>query len=426
MPAFGQTYTNSSLSYEGTITRSNDDGTGRMHYIKTGPTSGCFLYGLTYGGNNPYFNARQITGYNINDFTVFNDTVYFCGEDSSGVGFYGWTSAQNDQNFSWTFHIYKLRDNFLRYVTDVRHIKVFRSGEDLNVLLIGTYKYQLFLSPIKSYSSLIHVQNNSTCTMAYSSVAYFDDVAILDDYVATIERKGARDTSREGHYLRLLNKNQFSLNDALFDTYYGWSIVPSIGHVRLQSVDTNRFVSVYRDDTAYFFNAYSVNNGSLVLHKYYKVLTNTIPDIGDVAYSSTSKTMVILHNIDTVGTAMFYDCSSFPNITLTNSYYPYIGHVPGNYQQDIQTRLLSVTKSFFITGISDNKVVFWNTSAANCKRARQLSIVPLDAGILVDDEPTDRTTMTITHSTFSKPYLGFIVSTKCQGFVPGTGDSGQK
>ena len=425
MSAVGQTYTGTSTCY-GTITRNDDVSGKRMHYIKTGPTSGWFVPGFIYGGNNPYSEIREVSGYNINDFTIFNDTVYFCGEDSSGVGFYGWTSTQNDQNFQWTFHIYKLRDNFLRYVTDVRHIKVFRSGQDLNVLLIGTYKYQPFLNPVKLYSSLIHVQNNNTCTMAYSSATYFEDVAILDDYVATIERKGGRDYSREGHYLRLLNKSQFTLNDTLFDIYYSWDMVPSIGHVRLQGMDTNRFVSVYRNDTAYYFNVYSVNNGDLVFHKYYKVLTNTMPDIGDVAYSSSSRTLVVLHNIDTSGTAMFYNCSSFPNITLANSSYPYIGYVPGNNQLDKQTRLLSVTRNFFITGISADNVVFWNTSASNCQRQRQMSVVSLDEEIHKDHEPISSATMTVSHSTFMKGYTMFGVSTKCQSFSPGTGDEDEE
>ncbi|MCR4811190.1 MAG: hypothetical protein K5867_01150, partial [Bacteroidales bacterium] len=187
--------------------------------------------------------------------------------------------------------------------------------------------------------SIFHVKNNSTCTLAWGEVEAFDDVEILDNYVVTVERKADRFPNNYGQYMRVLNKTSFSLYDNLFDFYYDWDQRTTTAPVQLQAVGDNRFVSVYPYDTAYYFNAYSVSSGNISLHKYYTVPTGIQPTIGDVAYNSYDKTLAILLNIDTMGTAMFYNCTSYPTITLTTSKYPKIGSANPPYE----TRLLSLT-----------------------------------------------------------------------------------
>jgi len=408
-PAVGQTYISSNPGNSSVITRSNDVGNKRMHYVKTGPTSGRFLSGLVLGGNNSYFSSRDISGYNINDFTIFNDTVYFCGEDASGVGFYGWVKPSG---LTWTYNIYKLYNNSAITSSDISRIRVFRSGQDLNVLLIGAYHQ----SSSVAYRSIFHIKNHSTCAVAYSSVEYFEDIALLDDYVVTIERKKTRDYPHEPHYMRVLNRTSFTLYDALFDYYSFWNTgIESVGNVRLQATDGNNLVSVYCKDTAYHINAYSVNSsGILYLHKYYTIPTDTLPTIGDVAYNNYDKTMAILHNLDTVGTAMFYDCTSFPNITLLDAKYPTIWY--SSLQNE--PKLLSVTRkptsNFVITGVLDDRITFWNTQSVYCGLPRQLSMTSTESSVSTTYGETTKSTLNIHNSSFALSGIGFYyITTMC-------------
>lgn len=404
-PTFGQSYYGNAYSEE-TITRSNSVGSNRMHYVKTGPTSGVFLLGLTSGGNPQYFSSYHISGYNINDFMIFNDTIYICGEDDHGIGFYGWTSGANTD---WTFHIYRLYDNEKTFMTNVSRIRVFRSGQDLNVLLIGLYK----LGGNYTYGSILHAKNNSMCTIAYANGDFFNDIAILDGYVVTIEQKGGK---ADGHQMRVLHKVPFSLYDTLFDTYYAWGQVQSFGRLWFQATDNNSLVSVYRDGVGYYINTFSVNSGSLVFHNYNSIATSAMPDINDVAYNSYSKTLAILHNIDTVGTASFFDCTLFPNITLSYSSCP---RIYGLGWSDPQTRLFSVTRlplssNFVVSGICQNRSVFWNTTSQDCQTYRQFSSTPASANIDHFLWATARTTIKMDYQTYKTPLEQYEVATGCE------------
>ena len=412
MPTFGQTYISQSSGMYGTITRSNDAGNKRYHYVKTGPTSGKFLWGLTFGTGNPNFSFCNITGYDIKDFTVFNDTVFFCGNDANGVGFYGWVKPA----LQWTFHIYRLYTSDTR-ITNVTRIKAFRSEQYMNILLIGTYHS----SDSHQYRSLLHVKNFTTCTLAYGDPNYFEDVALLDDYVVTVSRKKTRQYPHEPRYLRVLNRSQFSLYDPLFDYYSAAMnsqsslVIESVGDVRLQPVGGNRFVSVYYNDSAYYFDAYTVASDILNLHKYYTVPTGTLPNIGDVAYNQSDNTLAILHNIDTVGTAAFYDCSLFPNISLSGAWTPFIAlTIPLTH-----TKLLSVTKrpssKFVITGITGNKAVFWNTANTSCQLPQPISLSSVNSVCNRALGAVHKTTMSVHISSFNS-IIGnnFTVITKCE------------
>lgn len=401
MPAFGQTYVGNASNCIGTITRSNDNGTKRMHYVKDGPTSGCFLSGLTSSGNQTYFGSHTISGYDIKDFTVFNDTLYICGQDADGDGFYGWARPTG---VTWTFYMYKLRNSAI----NISKIRVFRSGQDLHVLLVGTYCINMFLS----YRSVFHVKNNSICTVAYHVDEYFEDIAVLGNYVVTIARKGARDLLHEPHYLRVLHKNLFTLGDTLFDNYYAWHHgTESVGSVRLQATGADRFVSVFCRDSAYYINAYTVDsNGLLTHHKKYTIPTGTPPTIGDVAYNSTDSMLVILHNIDTVGTAAFYNCTSFPNMTLSNSQYPDISFNQG-------PKLLSVTRrptsNFVISGICQNRFVYWDTRT--CEMRRELFATSSSAGDGRLTWAPTRDTIYMRQRTYASPSGMYPVEPDCAG-----------
>ncbi len=411
MPAFGQIYMSSNGNNTAIITRSDDASGNRMHYVKTGATAGVFLHSLTLGGNSPYFGGHSVSGYNINDFTIFNDTVYFCGEDTSGIGFYGWTSATG---FNWTLNIKKLYSSGLATSYDMSRIKVFRSGSDLNVLLIGTYQQ----NGSRPFRSLFHIKNNNTCTVAYGDVEYFEDIALLDDYVVTIERKKSMKYDHAPRYLRVLGRNSFTLYDPLFDFYYfNYGEIESVGDVRLQTTGSNRLVAVYCRDSAYYINTYTVNfSGILSLHRYYSIATTSLPTIGDLAYNSTDNTLVVLHNVGTAGTAMLFNCSSFPLLSLTGSYIPYLtdSHSP---LLPVQTRLLSVTRKpssgYVITGLYGGKSVFWNAQNSGCQFSVLKTATSTVSSAVKSRGATHRVSLEMVSSTVTAVIGSFNLSTPC-------------
>lgn len=240
---------------------------------------------------------------------------------------------------------------------------------------------------------------------------------MLDDYVVALARKKTRDYPHEPHYMRVLNKNSFTLYDTLFDYYHcNLNGIESVGNVRLQATGANRLVSVYCKDTAYYVNAYSVNSsGILSLHKYYTIDTDTLPTIGDVAYNNSTGVLAVLHNIDTFGTARFYDCTAFPNITLSSSTYPYIEFVYPT--GPIQTKLSSVTKTassiFVVTGLSGNKPVFWNGNSTTCRIQRQFSMTSIESSCNRFLGATHRTTLNTGYSTFTSGFSSFMATRKC-------------
>ena len=410
VPVFGQTYMKANEYSKGVITRSNEAGGKCMNYVKSTNTSGYFMSELVDGNSSCTYNAHPISGYDISDFTIFNDTLYICGEDANGVGFYGWTSVPNALNANWTFHIYKLYDNSSTFINQLLRIRVFRSGTDLNVLLIGMYRQ----SGANSYSSILHVKNNNVCTLAYLTVECFYDFAILGDYVVTIEEKGGI-RNHNGHYMRVLNKNAFSLYDVLFDYSYSYGQIQSVGRLWLQAADGNNFVSVYRDEMGYYFNAFSVSGGNLLFHKYYAVATSIMPTIGDVAYNNQNKSLAILHNEDTSGTVSIFNCTSFPNITLSDARYPSINNVG----TDPQTKLLSVAKipgstEFVIGGVFHDHPVIWKTASEICKVQRQISVTSTNSVIDGSTWVANRTTMTLNQSTYTSYHEYGIWGINCQ------------
>ena len=412
VPAIGQTYISTATQCEGTISRRSDTGSRRVHYLKTGPADGFFVAGSSLTiGNNIHYPRYLLNGYNVNDFTFCNDTVYFCGEDTAGIGFYGWISAQNmGIEIIWTYHFYRLYDDDDTYVTDVRHIEAFRSGGSLNVLLIGTYNHNGVLSK----KSLIHVKDNSACTLAWGSVDAFDEVVVLDDYVVTANRKASRDNGHYAQYMRVLSKTPFTLYDSLFDYYSNWAERTTEGFVSAQGVGGNRLATAFYSDTAYYVNTFTVDSGILALHNCYTVATSAMPSIGDMAYNGSDSTLVILHNIDTVGTALFFDCSAFPVLSISRSEYPSLSFIGA-------PTLLSAAKrssdSYIVTGIMNGHPFSWNTQS--CGIQRQNTITGIETGISRALGATQRTTIGIQYNTSNENPEYFSVVPQCPGFIFG-------
>lgn len=355
MSVSGQTYVSTgSDTCIATISR-NPAGNSIAHYMKTGPYSGKILVSPVAQSGGISFRAIPVTNYNISDITILGDTVFFCGDDTAGIGFYGWCKKQSGMypmNPPYDFNIYRLYSGDSIRVTDVSRIRVFRSGSDLNVLLVAKCYEKGIIK-----SSIVHIKNNLTCKAAYGG-EHFDDVEILDDYVVAVGRKSGNDNQYQTHHMRVLNKNAFSLNDFLFMYYYCWDVRPALGRMLVQKIRGNGAVSVYRGTDGFYFNTLTVNGGILQLHRYYMAHTpEYFIGVSDVEYNNVDSTLLIVHNEDTIGIASKYDCSSFPTATYVSSYkadFRYMGY---------RDTLLSVAKmsssGFYVTGIKNKKMALW-------------------------------------------------------------------
>lgn len=354
MPVFGQTdiSTGSDVCLSA-ISRYQTGGFHPVHYMKTGPYSGNLIVSYNY----PTVIALPVLHRNINDICVVGNTIFFCGEDTSGNGYYAVCEGVGLNPSIFNARYFKLYNLNEEYITSAQRIRVFCEGSDTNVLLIGNY-----LNKVQNFnkSAIIHIKNDTACTVSYGSVEHFDDVEILDDYVVTVARKGIGGPLHEPHYMRVLNKSSFSLYDTLFNYYYGWDRRESISRILLQKTVENGLVSVYHTDNyGYFFNTYTVNSaGILQLYNYTNVVPQDYPlKVCDVSYNTSSSTLSIAHNSDTMGYVSLFGCSLFPTVSNTNSYKL---SFPNMNDRDTLTSITRKSPSgFYISGIKNNKMLLW-------------------------------------------------------------------
>lgn len=360
-----QTYVFNNNNCTGSITRKV--GGRHYYYMKTGANSGEFF---SHDPSTTILTVNKYNGYNVQDFTIVGDTIYICGEDASGKGFYGWTKTTGSFFSAWKFNIYKLYDSESVYVTDVKRIRVFKSNSNIHVLLIGRY---VDTAGHLNRNSIIHIKNNNQCNVAYSSVEHFDDVAVLDEYVVTIERKTDKNYISDPQYMRVLHKNNFSLSDTLFDYLSSWVYRRSIDRMFLQSIGSNKLVSVFNEDTAYYMNTYSVVNDTLQFHKCHVIHTDTVPTIQDVSFNDQTNDILVVHGNDTSSIASTYNCIVFPILTWVSSASPSIN----NTSLSPYTSLSSVTPrsntDFVVTGANQNRLVVWWKSGCNLTREHSMT-----------------------------------------------------
>ena len=417
MPVFGQTYISTGPDVcLSTISR-NPTGSYPVHYMKTGPYSGKIMFNFTNVNGVYSFKTLPITNYNVNDLTVVGNTIFFCGEDSLSTGFYGVCKRGSGVNPPYYIRIYKLYNADVDYITSVQRIRVFCDGADTNVLLIGNYlhKVQNF-----NKSAIVHIKNNSVCTVSYGSVEHFDDVEVLDDYVVAVARKGGGGLRHEPHYMRVLNKSGISLYDTLFNYYYGWDRRESTSRILLQKTNGDSLVSVYHtDNCGYYFNTYAVNsNGILQLYNYTKVDPAGVHiKVSDVSYNSSNRTLSIVHNSDRIGYASHFNCTSFPVVSYSNSYSTeFVTPIVCN-----KDTLFSVApmlpNGFYATGIKNNKMLFWKMPNG-CDDIVQFNTGTTNSQINSSLGPTIKTSLGIHQTSFQLTVGGKPFTENCYGIVP--------
>lgn len=330
-----------------------------MHYMKSNDRNGRFLYSWSPVGSK--FKSITLSGYDVRDFTVIGDTIYFCGDRPDGIGVYGWTKILSDPNLC-QIHLYELQDNV--FVTDVRRIRVFRNNNNLHVLLVGNYVDQ---NHQINAPSIVHVKNNAMFTVAYRGGEHFDDVEVLDNYVVTVARKGYDNPTNSPHFMRVLKRDGFSLHDGLFENSYAWGRQSAKDRILLQHVGGNRLVSVYHVDTALYINTYVVNpNGDLNLRAYHWMPATIKDPIRDVAYNDSANTFNVIHSSSSWGIASQIDCVMFPFLSLRESSIP----IMNGFCSSCKALLTSTTKylpdSYMVSGVSEGKMVLWHADSTEC------------------------------------------------------------
>lgn len=329
-----------------------------VHYMKTSDRSGKFLFNW-----EPSFPGYNVTyplyGYDVTDFTVIGDTLFFCGNDPNRIGFYGWVNISGYPS-TCQFNIYSLSSNN-NYITDVRRIRVFYGNHFPTILMIGNYVDQ---DNQINTSAVVHIKDSMFCEVAHSTDDYFDDIVVLDNYVVTVARKGHDDPHPAPHYMRVLHKNNFSLYDTLFDTLYMWGRREVNDRILTQHIGFNRFVTVYHNDTILFFNTYEVGGGgNLNIHRYYYMRVNINEPIRDVTYNDFDSTLMVIHKADNAVIASVFKRHIMPYLyfTWSCSMYPDVT----NFCTGCNTSLMSTSKishsNYMVSGVLQNKIVVWKT-----------------------------------------------------------------
>ena len=360
---YGQDYVyiNTSDTCIGTITR-YERNNQVMHYLKTGDRSGKFLF--LWGGYTSQYKAYPLYGYDVTDFTVVGDTLFFCGNDPDSIGFYGWANI-GAHPLVCQFNIYSLSSND-KYITDVRRIRVFYNHRFPTILLIGNY---IDTENQRNVPAVVHVKDFMDCEVAYCGEESFDDIVVLDNHVVTIARKGYGNPSHAPHLMRVLKKNGFYLGDPLFDTLYTWAQRVSDDYILAQYIGLNSFVSVYHQDTTLCLNTYGVNNnGILNIFRYHTMNASINEPIRDVSYNDFDSTLMVIHKYDTMVIASLFKRNVMPHpyFSWLWSSYPDMRH----FCTGCNTSLMSTSKishsKYMVSGAVQDKMVVWKTDTP-CK-----------------------------------------------------------
>lgn len=382
---YGQDYVyiNPTDNCIGTITRYYGSGKP-IHYMKTSDRSGKFLFDWDQSFQQ-YTWTYPLYGYDVTDFTVVGDTLFFCGNDPDSIGVYGWVIIGAS---TWQFSIYSLSSNN-KYITDVHRIRVFYGYRFPTILLIGNYVDR---DNQINTSAVVHIKDFTFCEVAHSTDDYFDDIVVLDNHVVTVARKGHDDPHPAPHYMRVLPKNNFSLHDTtLFPTLYMWKQREAYDRILAQYVGLNSFVTVYHNDTALFFNTYWVNNfGVLNIHRYHSMRVNVNEPVRDVAYNDLDSTLMVIHKADTAMIASVFKrhIMSYLYFTWSWSAYPDVRH----FCTGCNTSLMSTSKmspsNYMVSGVLQDKMVVWKTDTP-CKHEMTFQLNPFDYPIRYQTDSLD-------------------------------------
>ena len=158
-------------------------GERQVIYDHRGRNSGCFI--LADPQSTTFYHILTLNGFNVTDFVVFHDSVFFTGDNHHDIGFYAYFSL--NAMLSGTVDItYRYLSSIDYQFTGMSCIKAFVELGSTNVMLIGNRKHNGYME-----RCLFNVSNDSiVSSYLHDDNEYFDDVEILDDYIVSVARKG--------------------------------------------------------------------------------------------------------------------------------------------------------------------------------------------------------------------------------------------
>ena len=404
-------FVDSTANVFNTISRCNSAGNRQIHYVKTSDSTGIFLF---------QFNLRQskspmgtykkipISGYNVTDFVVVRDTIYMCGIKTGGRGFYAWMRLGSSPT-SVQMKVYHLRDD-TSFVTNPRRIQVFNSFSGTNVLLVGD-----LINPSNQFyiPTIVHVRGN-TCYAAYLPGEYFDDIAVLNNYIVTSSRKGYNNPTNTSQLIRVTPKSILPLHSSLFKKYYHTKTPKTQSRVLLQHTDDNNFVTVYHNDYGFYINSLSVGSGGIPLISQYCTVDTTATNIFDVSYNIFDSTLMVIHSQSLHSTVSRFNCSLFPNISWIESYTPDVSVFCSGCMALTKSLCRNSSSSkFLVSGILDNHFMVWNTNGS-CNLSQNIGTTIIQTGLNNYENQVIIDTIGVTNWTLSRPIQTHTVYGVCQ------------
>lgn len=368
-----------------TITRNTAIGDTIIHYVKTSDSTGHFLYNFSQG-KPPlgHFKKIPITGYDITDFTIVNDTIYMCGIKTNKRGFYGWIKFGSATGTVQMNGLHLCDDT--SFVTNPRRIRVFHNNHGNLVFLVADCSNRDYPSGIPV---IAQIRNGSDLSVAYTSDEYFDDFEVLDDYVVSVARKGLNNPTKASLYMRTAEKPTFLINDFLFKYCHTAKVNPADSRVLLQQLKSNVFVAVYQNNSGYYIDRHYVDNFVHIQIDQHITVSASVDKIDDVSYNRADKSLMVLYNRNQNYMASRINFSSYPLVSADLLYYPAVsGYCSGCPALLMSLSRIGVSK-FLVSGVLNNDFLLWNTNNSGCNISQSFTISPTSSSMgYFQNEPT--------------------------------------
>ena len=358
----------------------------------------------------------------VQDFEILNGLVYFCGIYANHPYIGHFDIAQlfggtGDYYFCGLFPAPTSGQ-----ITYPHKLDVFTAAGENHVVVVGESQSSAAAGLIPTTFVMDFVTNlNGTYISAQfvqdsGNVDHFDDVAVTDDYVVTIENK----TDGNAHYMRLYDRpvaaGQNIFSTSLWNTYYySQGIYFPESDFLVRHLSGNTFATVcHTNSYGQHGAAYSVYDGSNLLFRYYTpqgTALGTGWKLNELSYNQYSQALSLLQDMDLPSTGSLESavCQTDP----ANSTWAY--HIDGMVLNSICP--WDTDGSMMTSGSNGlGELMLWHQTASvgDCEAKEQLAAVSLPDGDQKSD--TGYIPESISHSYIQvAPFVtSYSIAVECQ------------
>ena len=301
--------------------------------------------------SNTIYTKMKIDGFVVRDFVVYNDSVFFTGDDHHDNGFYAYFSL--NALLSGTINVtYRYLNSQEEDFFGMCCIKAFTEQGSTNVMLIGDRKRNGHIK-----RCLFNVSNDSIISSyIHSDIEHFDDVEIFDDYVVSVARKWDNDRpspTMVRFFLR--NSTPTLMYHSFRDTIHFCNNQYAIGRVRIQKYYDTVWGILYKNNSSYLaistlktlpypVTATNVINSIWVQYDRSHSI-DTLLDVGFNPYDSRLMALCDLHNGPQVNFMAKYNGGT--DVSDNNIFeIPFFAHSISDFY----------TGGFYVSGIRNDKL----------------------------------------------------------------------